>query len=338
HMTNSNNNSELYEDSIREAKEAAAVFFRSERVDFLQISSSLHPEAKSAIVVHKPSRPSPILLFTHGWHMSVQRPAEDTGNPYPGFLSVQVDMRGRAFSAGQPDANGFELYDVYDALQFAREDYADLIVDPERVYFVGGSGGGGNALGLAGKFPDLFVSITANFGISDYADWYERDAVGEFRDELNPWVGCSPEQNRMAYASRGGITTVENLLSPVYMAHGELDPRVPVSQSRVYYEKALSLDKQVHYLELAGVGDRSHLGKITDKQSASFAAFCDRALVDHQAPPVLPQSGELVVAGYLVTKHFTVFLDSIDHVARIRYDLDLREVDFVDGAGVISWR
>ncbi|MBT4976787.1 MAG: hypothetical protein HOM86_05535, partial [Gemmatimonadetes bacterium] len=113
-MTNSNNNSELYEDSIREAKEAAAVFFRSERVDFLQISSSLHPEAKSAIVVHKPSRPSPMLLFTHGWHMSVQRPVEDTENPYPGFLSVQVDMRGRAFSAGQPDANGFELYDVYD--------------------------------------------------------------------------------------------------------------------------------------------------------------------------------------------------------------------------------
>ena len=213
-----------------------------------------------------------------------------------------------------------------------------MIVDRERVYFVGGSGGGGNALGLAGKFPDLFVSITANFGISDYADWYERDAVGEFRDELNPWVGCSPEQNRMAYASRSGITTVENLLSPVYMAHGELDPRVPVSQSRVYYEKALSLGKTAHYLELADVGDRSHLGKITDKQSESFAAFCDRALVDHQAPPVLPQSGELVVAGYLVTKHFTVSLDSIEHVARIRYDLDLREVDFVDGAGVISWR
>ena len=92
------------------------------------------------------------------------------------------------------------------------------------------------------------------------------------------------------------------------------------------------------FVKLAGVGDRSHLGKITDKQSASFAAFCDRALVDHQAPPVLPKSGELVVAGYLVTKHFTVSLDSIDHVARIRYDLDLREVDFVDGGGVISWR
>ena len=129
-MTNSTNNSELYEDRVREAKQAAAVFFRSDYVDFLQLLSSLHPEAKSAIVVHKPPRPAPILLFTHGWHMSVQQPEEDTGNPYPGFLSVQVDMRGRAFSAGQPDANGFELYDVYDALQFARNEYADLIVDP----------------------------------------------------------------------------------------------------------------------------------------------------------------------------------------------------------------
>lgn len=137
--------------------------------------------------------------------MSVQRPKEDSENPYPGFLAVQVDMRGRAFSTGQPDANGFELYDIYDALIFAKGEYPESIVDPERVYFVGGSGGGGNALGLAGKFPDLFVSITANFGISDYADWYARDAIGEFRDELDPWVGCSPEQDPMAYASRSGV-------------------------------------------------------------------------------------------------------------------------------------
>jgi len=337
-MTNPTDNSELYEDRLRETKKTDDVFFRSQRIDFLRVVSSLHPEAKSAVVVHKPAQPSPILLYTHGWHMSVQKPTEDSQNPNPGFLSVQVDMRGRAFSTGQPDANGFELYDVYDALEFARGEYADLIIDPERVYFVGGSGGGGNALGLAGKFPDLFVSITANFGISDYADWYIRDSVGEFRDELGPWIGCSPQQDPMAYASRGGITTVANVLSPVYLAHGELDPRVPVSQSRAYYEKALALGKVAHYLELSGVGARGHLGNITDEQNTSFELFCEDALNDYRDPPVLPKAGEFVVAGYLATKYFTVFLNSINQVARVRYDLDRREVVFVDGAGEIKWR
>lgn len=53
-MTNSSDNSELYEDRLREAKAADDVFFRSERVDFLQLASSLHPQTMSAIVVHKP--------------------------------------------------------------------------------------------------------------------------------------------------------------------------------------------------------------------------------------------------------------------------------------------
>ena len=62
-MTNSTSNSELYEDRVREAKKAEDVFFRSERVDFLQLASSLHPEAKSAIVVHKSERPSPFCFL-----------------------------------------------------------------------------------------------------------------------------------------------------------------------------------------------------------------------------------------------------------------------------------
>lgn len=113
---------------------------------------------------------------------------------------------------------------------------------------------------------------------------------------------------------------------------------MPVSQSRVYYEKALSLGKQAHSLELTGVGDRGHLGKATTEQLASFDSFCAAALENHKAPPALAATGELVVAGYLVTKHFIVFLASIDQVARIRYDLDKREVVFVDGAGDVHWR
>lgn len=328
----------LYDDITRETKSTDEVFFRSEKIDFIQIPSSLNPDIRFAIVVHKPETPSPLLLTTHGWHMSVERVHPGSKNPYPGYLAVQVDMRGRAFSTGKQDANGFELYDVYDALQFVEKEYVELISDPEQVYFVGGSGGGGNALGLAGKFPDLFVSITASCGISDYAKWYATDDLGEFQDELEPWIGCKPSENPEAYASRSGITTVDNVLSPVYLAHGETDQQVPSYQSRDYYHKAKSLGKPVHYLELKNAGGRRHWDNITEEQMESLRAFHKVALSNHTQPPELPESGDLVVAGYLVTKKFAVFLESVDQVGHIHYDLKKKEVTFLERSGTVRWQ
>lgn len=42
-------------------------------------------------------------------------------------------------------------------------------------------------------------------GITDYAVWYEQDEIGEFRDELDIWIGCSPDDDAMAYRSRSGL-------------------------------------------------------------------------------------------------------------------------------------
>lgn len=53
------------------------------------------------------------------------------------------------------------------------------------VCFETGSGGGGNAYAIAGKFPDYFVHVTALSGMSDYISFYENDEIGEFQDEVN---------------------------------------------------------------------------------------------------------------------------------------------------------
>ena len=36
----------------------------------------------------------------------------------------------------------------------------------------------------------------------------------------------------------------------------------------------------------------------------------------------MPRSGVLTVAGFIVTKDFSVRLESVDNVAQLRYDLD----------------
>lgn len=312
-------------------------FFTSGKVDFFQIPSTITDDVDFAIVVYKPVRPSGILILSHGWHMSVKPPQEQSNNPYPEFLTVQVDMRGRKFSTGQPDCNGYELYDFYDAYKYIIRNYSEYISDTSQVYFVGGSGGGGNGYALAGKFPDLFCSAVIMCGISDYANWFREDSIGEFRDEMLPWIGYSPEENPEAYRSRSGITTVNNLLTPIYIIHGETDVRVPVSHARNFVIEGKKKRKDIYYLELKNVGTRQHWGNISEKQEKEKMKVQGKGLEFHE-PPRLPKKGRMIVAGYLITKHFEVFMDSIDSVGEVKYNLDRKRIKFTKGKGTVKWK
>ncbi|MCX7824871.1 MAG: prolyl oligopeptidase family serine peptidase [Verrucomicrobiae bacterium] len=201
-------------------------------LEYRAYPSSQDPSPKLYANFIKPDQPRPILLSMHGWHGQAKRKHADnveTVTSQPWFV-IEPDMRGRGDSTGKPDANGWELQDAVDAVEFAKKEYAPLIATPECVYLTGGSGGGGNVLGLVGKFPDYFCAAVCECGISDYGLWFEHDRKGEFRDELEGkgWIGGTPRTNPEAYASRGGLTTVSNLLTPLAITHGELDPRCPV--------------------------------------------------------------------------------------------------------------
>ncbi len=89
----------LFEDvEFKKAGESdeGSIFFTSERIDFIQVKSSVTDSVRFAIVVYKPEKPSRIILLSHGWHQSVKPPTSDSENPYPDFLTIQVDMRGES--------------------------------------------------------------------------------------------------------------------------------------------------------------------------------------------------------------------------------------------------
>ena len=322
-------NTELFSDAVRREKTKCEEKF-SPYLDLRLVTSTVTPDVTFAILVHKPKAPAPVKLGTHGWHMSISdfAPREECHTEY---LTVDVDMRGRAFSTGEPDCNGWELYDVYDAYRFVLREYADLVAANSPVYFESGSGGGGNALAIAGKFPDLFSAVNALCPISDYEAWYRFDEMGEFRDEMDVWIGKSPDEDPEAYAARSGLTLLPNLMTYLFIAHGNTDLRVPYPPVRHYVDvaKKMGLACRVQLFTLHGVGTRDHFGRATRRQMALMRAHARKNLCTHTEIPALPERGELLVAGFLVTRHFEVFTD-LDRVVKIRYDLAARTVTPID--------
>lgn len=327
---------EKYEDKVREDRHDGDSRFNkySPYCDFIYYRSSIDPNIRLAMRVLKPAKPSHILVTTHGWHMSIPQflPMDQ---PQQEYIILEVDMRGRAFSDGKADCNGWELLDIIDAVRYARKHYASFILNPDTVYFEGGSGGGGNGYALVGKFPDFFAATTVLCGITDYALWYEHDQIGEFRDELDVWIGCSPEQNKDAYAARSGLFLLPNLLTPLFAVHGETDERIGVEHARIYAKQVheLKLDHRFRYLELAGVGTRDHWGNAKELQMEAVRQGSEKNRAQNRCPIEIPEQGTFIVAGYLITKKFSIILDSLDHVAEVRYDLERNEFK-VTGNGV----
>lgn len=280
-------------------------------------------------LVRLPRSRSCIMVTAHGWHGALNDPDPDIGRG--DYLHIEVDMRGRAFSDGRQDASGWELQDWIDAVEFAKREYADHISDPDCVYAEGGSGSGGNVYAIVGKYPDYFAAAVVHAGMSDYALLYEQDEIGEFIDEMEEqgWIGGSPETRAEAYRSRGGLTTVGNLLTPLHIDHGETDVRVTVAHARRYARAAAERGSEIRYLEWPNVGDRQHWTNMTGEQRDQLRRSVRSWLLAHDSPPVLPDSGAFTVAGFLKTRRFEVLLEDIDRIGSLRYEI-------ADSAG--PWR
>lgn len=312
---------ELFEDRVRKEKMEVKKENRySKYCDFIYYKSSVTPELTLAMRVLKPEKPSYILATTHGWHMSISD-FEAYDKPVSDFLLVEVDMRGRAFSDGTPDCNGWELYDIIDAVEYVKKNYKEYLVSTSVVYFEAGSGGGGNAYAIAGKFPDYFAAIVSMCGMSDYLLWHKNDNVGEFRDELDIWIGDA--ENSQAYNSRSGITMVENLCAPMAIIHGKNDIRVPVYHARNYVEKVKKCNKEglIEYWEVPDVGGEDHWTHGTPEFFRKLDKYRRDFINSHRQLISIPPKGEMIVCGYLFTKEFSVVLDSIDSIATVKYDL-----------------
>jgi pimeloyl-ACP methyl ester carboxylesterase len=305
----------------------SAPVFRFSHVDFVYGEAHLRASATFQPAVAN----QPILVFMHTLDTSASdftRSIRERFAEY-GVFALFVEMRGRGGSGGTPDASGLEIQDIVEAVEYVKHFYPHHI-DPSQLHIAGYSGGGGNALAAAARFPDYFNSVTSFFGISDYGHdpetgWYQSSADEIQRAFLEAWIGGSPDTVPDRYHARYSLGALTNYQGRLWMFHDRGDTNVPAAQSLLVTEVLSRADLSNVTLNLTSNGDRvrwlheyPHDGSPLIEAEALFMP----PIVAREYPNLtIPQRGVFKIAGYLVTKRFEIWLgDGTDEFGEVHYD------------------
>lgn len=134
------------------------------------------------------------------------------------------------------DASGREIYDIHDAVNYVRANFAG-VVDTNLVIAAGYSGGAGNAMVYATRFPDTVAAVVDHFGITDYGynttwGWYQAGANAGQQSALVAMIGNTPTLVPDAYRARSSVEALpRNFRGHTWIFHDDQDGSVPVAQT-----------------------------------------------------------------------------------------------------------
>ncbi len=199
---------------------------------------------------HAPGERCPLIVQIHG-------------GPY-GRHSVAFDAVAQVFAA-----NGYALFmpNVRGSLGYGRQfkaaatgdwggrDFQDLIsgvdrlisiglADPDRLGIMGKSYGGFMVLWAITR-TDIFKAAVALAPVSDWYSFYgQTDIPGllEYGFSAYPWAA------RDTYLARSPLTHADKVKTPLLIAHGEQDRRVPISQSEQFYRALRKMGAEVVFV------------------------------------------------------------------------------------------
>lgn len=127
-------------------------------------------EQKALVYFAPEGTPRPLIVALHTWSLTYagSRNYVTLAAKYKCHM-IGPDFRGKN-NAGNPLSMGSDaaVADIVSAVEWMKKQCA---VDPERIYLVGGSGGGHMALLMAGRHPEIWAGVSAWCPISDLKAW-----------------------------------------------------------------------------------------------------------------------------------------------------------------------
>ncbi len=183
----------------------------------------------------------PVIVDIHGGPESQRRPAFSGLTQY--FLS-------RGYAVFEPNVRGSTGYgtaytrldDVEKRLDSVKDLKAGVewlhdhpAVDPDRVVAMGGSYGGFMVLAALTEYPGLWAAGVDVVGIANFVTFLEN--TGSWRRELREAEYGSLAEDREFLESISPIHRADRIDAPLFVIHGENDPRVPVGEAEQIAEE-----------------------------------------------------------------------------------------------------
>ena len=184
----------------------------------------------------------PAIVSIHGGPESQRRPS---------FNPVKQYFLDRGYAYFEPNVRGSSGYgreythldDVEKRMDSVRDIEAGVewlrdhpAIDGKRIVAMGGSYGGFMVLAAMTEYPDLWAAGVDIVGIANFVTFLEN--TGDWRRELREAEYGSLEDDREFLESISPINTIEEIEAPLFVLHGENDPRVPVGEAEQIAERA----------------------------------------------------------------------------------------------------
>lgn len=226
----------------------------------------------------------PLVVGLHTWscdyknlnhYMTVQKEAKRRG-----WAFVGPNFRGPNSS---PEGCGSDLavQDIADAVEYAKR---RCKIDADRVYIIGGSGGGHMTLLMLGRKPGLFAAGSAFCPITDLARWHADSLLKHpgrgkgYAKMMEQACGGKPSARPEEYAKRSPLTWLNAAKSagtPVYIATGIHDGwtgSVPVGHAVRGFNALCKAGDEISEEHIAAIeaDRRIPAGLATEKASDPF--------------------------------------------------------------------
>ncbi len=182
------------------------------------------------------ARGAPVVVDIHGGPHHQRRPWFRPIRQYlldSGYAVFEPNVRGSSgygaeYAALDDVENRMDsVRDVAEAVGWLR-DHPEI--DGERIVAYGRSYGGFMVLSAITEYPDLWAAAVDFVGIADWETFLEN--TGDWRRSHREAEYGSLEDDREFLRSISPIHSVEAIECPLFVQHGENDPRVPVGEAR----------------------------------------------------------------------------------------------------------